>query len=81
MSRTHEVLISGFDLDRIESELKSVQKENATLREAARAVIDRWETPLWKDAEPTAKAIYRLRDALEACSGGPHQKYRIGWGA
>ena len=60
----------------IEAELKLVEEENATLREAAQSAIDRWETPLWKDAEPTAKAIYRLRDALEACSGGPHQKYR-----
>ncbi len=32
---------------------------------AAEAVIDRWNTPLWKDAEPTAAVIYRMRDALE----------------
>jgi hypothetical protein len=38
--------------------------EVARLRDAARAVVDRWETPLWKDAEPTASVIYRLRDAL-----------------
>jgi len=31
---------------------------------AAQAVVDRWETPLWKDAEPTAAVIYRLRDIL-----------------
>ena len=32
--------------------------------EAAQAVVDRWETPTWKDAEPTAAVIYRLRDIL-----------------
>jgi N-glycosylase/DNA lyase len=32
---------------------------------AAQAVVDRWEQPSWKDAEPTAAVIYRLRDALE----------------
>lgn len=31
---------------------------------AAQEVVDRWETPLWKDAEPTAAVIYRLRDIL-----------------
>ena len=34
------------------------------LSEAAQAVVDRWETPLWKDAEPTAAVIYKLRDLL-----------------
>lgn len=36
------------------------------LRTAAQAVIDRWETPLWKDAPATAEYIAALRDALEA---------------
>ena len=31
---------------------------------AAQAVVDRWETPHWKDAEPTAAVIYKLRDIL-----------------
>ena len=34
------------------------------ITEAAQAVVDRWEQPAWKDAEPTAVVIYRLRDAL-----------------
>jgi hypothetical protein len=42
-----------------------LEKEVARLRAAAQAVVDRWETPFWKDAEPTAAFIYRLRDALE----------------
>lgn len=36
------------------------------LRAAARAVVDRWETPAWADAEPTAFSINRLRRALES---------------
>ena len=36
------------------------------VRDAAQAVVDRWETPLWKDVEPTAHVIARLRQALAA---------------
>jgi dethiobiotin synthetase len=36
------------------------------LIEAAKAVVERWETPLWKDAPAAAKFIYRLRDAINA---------------
>jgi hypothetical protein len=43
---------------------RELERENVRLREAAQAVIDRWETPLWKDAEPTAAVIYRMRDIL-----------------
>ena len=35
-----------------------------SLRDAAQAVIDRWETPLWKDAPATAVFIADLRKAL-----------------
>jgi hypothetical protein len=34
------------------------------LIEAAKSVVERWETPLWKDAAATAGYIYRLRDAI-----------------
>jgi hypothetical protein len=39
------------------------------LIEAAMAVVERWETPLWKDAPATAEYIYKLRDALNATQG------------
>jgi hypothetical protein len=42
----------------------SLTGEWRKLSGAAQAVVDRWETPLWKDAEPTAAVIYRLRDIL-----------------
>lgn len=38
----------------------------ADLRTAAQAVIDRWDTPLWKDVPATAEYIGRLRAALAA---------------
>ncbi len=34
------------------------------LRDAAQAVIDRWDTPLWKDVPATAEYIGRLRKAM-----------------
>ena len=61
-----------FDLDRagIEQrereavELVELRAKNERLRAAAQAVVDRWHTPLWKDAEPTAAVFQRLKDAL-----------------
>lgn len=44
----------------------STTQQPETLRAAAQAVIDRWETPLWKDVPATAEYIAALRDALEA---------------
>jgi hypothetical protein len=39
------------------------------LRTAAQAVVDRWDTPLWKDVPHTGEFIARLRRALESCGG------------
>ena len=38
--------------------------ETNDLRKAAQAVVDRWDTPLWKDAPATATYIEALRQAL-----------------
>lgn len=35
-----------------------------TIREAAAALCDRWDTPLWKDVEHTAMLVHSLRTAL-----------------
>ena len=35
-----------------------------SLQEAAQAVVDRWDTPAWKDVEPTAVFIGELREAI-----------------
>ena len=42
-----------------------LRTENTALRTAAQAVIDRWDTPNWKDAPATAEYINRLREALK----------------
>jgi hypothetical protein len=36
------------------------------LRKSAQALVDRWETPCWKDAPHTGKFIRSLGDALAA---------------
>lgn len=38
--------------------------QDEALVRAAQAVVERWDTPLWKDAKPTAEFIWRLRAAL-----------------
>lgn len=45
--------------------LAAVTGDDTRLRAAAQAVIDRWDTPLWKDVGPTADVINKLRDTLE----------------
>jgi hypothetical protein len=49
-------------------ELARLRSANETrdsrLRAAAQAVVDRWDTPLWKDASATANYINALRMAL-----------------
>lgn len=41
---------------------------NNQLREAVQALVDRWNTPKWKDAEHTAKFIHALEKALSSTS-------------
>ena len=38
--------------------------EIAELKDAAQAVIDRWDTPIWKDVPATGEYINKLRAAL-----------------
>ncbi len=44
--------------------IDEARQKLAKITKAAEVVIDRWEQPAWKDTEPTAAVIYRLRDAL-----------------
>ena len=39
-------------------------KAHNKLREAAQAVVNRWDTPLWKDVPATAEYIAALRKEL-----------------
>jgi|GEM_PF-5175190 len=51
-------------LELVLAELWTSRDRFVVLEQAALAVVQRWETPLWKDAEPTAAVIARLRDAI-----------------
>lgn len=72
-SSNHAGIILDEDLHREEIEtireaLTKVSKQEAAIRDlrrSAQAVIDRWDTPKWKDVEPTGKFINDLRHALE----------------
>lgn len=50
------------EINRLRAEVEVMQP----IVQAAKAVVERWETPLWKDAPATATYIYALRDALDA---------------
>ena len=62
MSRTHDVTISAFDLDRLERELAAVTEQRDRLAEALRKVID----PRCSDREKFIHAA----EALTAVKGG-----------
>lgn len=44
--------------------IDEVIAERDELLAAAQSVIDRWDTPLWKDVPATAEYINRLREAV-----------------
>jgi len=64
MSRTHDVTISAFDLDRLESELAAVIEQRDRLAEAATVLIAA------KGRHNTMLAYQGLRVALAAVEGG-----------
>lgn len=47
---------------------------HSDLHAAAQALVDRWDTPKWKDADHTGAFIQRLREALAA---PPAQEVRV----
>jgi G:T-mismatch repair DNA endonuclease (very short patch repair protein) len=49
---------------KLERERDEAREEAETIKEAAWAVVHRWETPLWKDAPATAELINKLRKKL-----------------
>ncbi len=46
------------------ADLARLRAENERLRAAAQAVIERWDSPKWKDEAPTADVISALRAAV-----------------
>jgi len=63
------LLLKYQDLVNLNNELEesflSLQNNHNKLRELSQAVINRWETPLWKEAYETDKYIYALRSQLD----------------
>lgn len=61
---THMVDDSCYDWGR--NHYHCALRKLDAIKAAAQAVIDRWETPHWKDAGPTGSVIYALRDAIKS---------------
>lgn len=53
------------DQVRLLMERDEAREKLRLLEQAALAVVQRWEQPSWKDVEPTAAVINKLRNALE----------------
>lgn len=51
-------------------QVEALEARNAELLEAAKAVVERWDSPNWKVAEHTATFIHRLRAAIAKAEGG-----------
>lgn len=60
--------ITAADGERIESDARLIAAAPDLLAKAI-AVVERWDTPLWKDAEPTANVIGQLRAAISKATG------------
>lgn len=49
----------------LQERVKALSDRYAILEAAGRSVVARWDSPLWKDREPTAHVIERLRATLK----------------
>lgn len=58
------VLAAATIAARADDEISALRARVGELERAGQAVVDRWETPLWKDARHTADFIHDLRDAI-----------------
>ena len=56
-------------LKAVDDDIAQLTAQRDELLEAAKAVVTRWDTPNWKDAEPTAAVIGRLRAILQKIEG------------
>ena len=54
---------------KLERERNELRAGLLTMISTANAVVERWETPAWKDATPTATFIHALRDAVDKMKG------------
>lgn len=57
-------------VDNLNETIDRIKDQDIAVYAAARAVVDRWDTPLWKDAPATAGFINRLRALLPENASG-----------
>ena len=75
MSRTHDVTISAFDLDRLEAELTAVTEQRDRLADQIEAnhkgtlMLERMVYQLREQNDRLAEAIRKHRDELKLTSG------------
>ena len=65
-AETDEGAVALYDQETV----NALQERHDELLSAAKEVIERWDSPLWKDLPPTAEVIARLRDAVVKVEGG-----------
>jgi hypothetical protein len=71
MGRTHDVMISEFDLDRLESQIITVEEQRDTLAEALRELCK----ALLKDKPmDITELLNKAGDALNAVKGGSDER-------
>lgn len=58
----------------IELRQQLAQQPSVDVLDAAKAVVERWDTPLWKDVPHTAIFIHKLRDSLQAMNEAKTEK-------
>lgn len=65
----NDELEGGLLIGVMQVKIDLLESQRDELLEAAKAVVTRWDTPNWKDAEPTAAVIGRLRAILQKIEG------------
>lgn len=59
------------DIARMREEMNAIEKQRDGLVNAAQAMIDRWDAPLWKDVPSTAEFIGGLRASVAKAKPTP----------
>ena len=70
MSRTHDVMISAFDLDRLEAELDSVKEQRDRLAEALREIDNARLNQFAGPHDMALTCVLIARKTLAAWKGG-----------
>ena len=58
----------------LQQQIVELEKQREELLAAGQALVDRWDTPNWKDAPHTGEFIARLRAAIGNTDGNNREK-------